>query len=82
MQKYLREINLDKMHLAETPIYEHLKQIKYDYFHTNPEDYSDIQCTKNILNEDNSLIEIVNKTRKKFPENSNFLRGCIRIAKK
>ncbi|HVV69637.1 MAG TPA: hypothetical protein VG895_00550 [Patescibacteria group bacterium] len=82
LAKYLVDIHLDELNLGDTPIFDLVEKIQYDFFHTDPENYKGIRLSKEIPEEDKTFIQTPEGMNKNFPINSPFLRGCIRISSK
>ncbi|HVV68175.1 MAG TPA: hypothetical protein VHE99_03935 [Gammaproteobacteria bacterium] len=83
LSRYFSEIRLDRLNLKGTPIYELLDSVKFDFFHTDPENYSGIRLSKEIPVEDPTFFEqLIDGASRNFPVNSPFIRGCVRIAAK
>jgi hypothetical protein len=82
LNKYLTDIHSNKFNLSDTPIYNLLEQVQYDFFHTEIKNYTGIRSSKEIPQEDPSFIQSIGGKSKKFPSNSAFIRGCIRVTAK
>jgi hypothetical protein len=80
--KYLSSITDGNLNLGLTPIYDIPKTIQYDFFHTDNEQYQSISPSSLIPKEDSYFQKIPFKSLKGFPENSSFIKGCIRISNK
>lgn len=80
LTKYLADIHLNKLNASGTPFYHLPDKVHYDFFHTDPENYTGIRSSKEIPKEDESFLQRFSKNRL-FPVNSPFVRGCIRIGK-
>ncbi|MDO8954570.1 MAG: hypothetical protein Q7V63_06955 [Gammaproteobacteria bacterium] len=72
----------NKLGLENTPIYKWAKNTQYDYFHTESDSYGgNILLTKTMPNGDSNILTNMNNfSSLDFPENSPFLRGCIRLS--
>ncbi len=81
LRKYLNNLVKDYLHVEETPLYELPNLVKYDFFHNEFEDYTDIMDTKVIGLEDKHF-SLSQDQQQLFPANSPFLTGCVRIARK
>lgn len=61
--------------------FDFLQHIKYDYFHTDFDQFGVIKPIDSMLKEDKALREHEKHYPDRlFPENSHFLKGCVRIA--
>lgn len=83
VKKFQHEIVTGSLNLENTPFYDAVQKIDYDFFHTDTGSYEHIKESKNIPLEDKSFLKIAEKNKElRFPENSPFVRGCIRISLK
>jgi hypothetical protein len=82
LAKYIAELSENDLNLAHTPISDLAKMVQYDFFHTDNEQYPSIKSSKLIPKEDSYFQKIPYGSDKEFPENSSFIKGCIRITKK
>lgn len=81
LKKYISNLKANKYNLGQTPIYDNIENIGFDFYHTDAEDYASIKSSDLLYNEDTSFgINVSNSN--KFPSNSSFLRGCVRVYKK
>lgn len=61
--------------------YDFLEHVRYDYFHTEIDQYAEIKSTPLMFKQDPPLGYSPKKFGKRlFPENAPFFRGCIRIS--
>lgn len=58
-----------------------LKNVEYEFFHSDVDENADIKHTSQIPKEDARFLDYPDKSRT-FCDNSSFLRGCIRITRK
>ena len=60
-----------------------LKNVRFDFFHTEPKGHTDIKPVSCLINEDKRFETLLVKQTKKRPVavNASFFRGCIRIHK-
>jgi hypothetical protein len=84
LNNYLRAIASDSFNLDETPFYLASKNIAFDYFHSeiDPTKYSEIKTADEIPRQDDSFKASEPFKQLKFPSNSIFFNGCIRIMHK
>jgi hypothetical protein len=82
LQKYLSDISNVEFNLADTPIFDLPSKVKYDFFHTDIENYSGIRPSSDIPLEDASFSQIPYGGDKEFPVNSPFVKGCLRLTRK
>ena len=75
--KYLMDALLYKLKKDNKPPYQLVKNIVFDYFHTELDKHSSVRLTENIPKEDDRFI----KTAKPFSVSASFLRGCVRISR-
>lgn len=67
----------------EERIYESIKNVQFEYFHSDPDRFGEIKRSQDIADTD-PIISALLKTRfkgKKFPSYGPFFRGCVRISK-
>lgn len=82
LNKYLTEILDDRLNIEATAIYDMATQVEFDYFHSDAGQYHGIRSSEEII-EDSIFKQIFDKfSNKKFPSNSGFVRGCVRISHK
>lgn len=82
--KTLMEIFLDMLckwdDISTNNTYDFLKNIEFDYFHSDLDRQGMIRPSSAIAKEDSAFKCFPQKySKKKFPANAHFLRGCIRI---
>lgn len=82
LNKYLNDIASDKLNVKGTLVYELPEKVQYDFFHTDIENYTGIRLSKEIPEEDAAFKRVLANVNKRFPANSTFIRGCIRITAK
>lgn len=71
------QITLEK---TKSPIFNLIKNVKFEFFHTEKDDFSHIKKTSCMTLHDQRLSTYHEKDRI-FCETSSFLRGCVRITK-
>ena len=82
--KYLDVIANNELNLAPTPIYELVNKVKFDFFHHQSANDKEgmLRNVTKIFEEDPAFAEAAKVTKNKgLPENSKFLKACIRISK-
>ncbi len=64
------------------PIFELLKKVRFDYFHSDEDKENGIRPASEIAQEDKRMLYLPDKNygHRKFCERSTFARGCIRIS--
>ncbi len=85
MDEFLHAAFAGHLKLENTLIVEVLKQIKFDFFHSDVAGSykSKISHTREMPKGDPGLIELDPRHGKRqFSESSHFIRGCIRVSKK
>ena len=84
MDTFIRELLHDQSTQGEVNnIYEKLKKIQFDYFHSDPDLDKGIYPSSDLPKEDARLLYMPPKYAKRsFCETSSFARGCIRISNK
>ncbi len=81
LEKYYDEMATGKLNLEYTPLHELTKRVGYTCFHTDVGDYSEIMLSGELPEMDPSFITVNRTCRNvEFSANSNFVRGCIRLA--
>jgi len=80
LNKYLLGIAEGSLNLSLTPIYDLPKTVQYEFFHTDNTHYQSINSSTLIPKEDPYFQNSPYKSLKGFPENSSFIKGCIRIS--
>lgn len=65
---------------TKSPIFDLIKNVKFEFFHTEKDDFSHIEETSKMPLNDKRLITYHEKDRI-FCETSSFFRGCVRITK-
>ena len=83
LNKYLVEILSGQFNVEETPLYKMAKNVNFDYFHNNVQQYPGMKESALIPIEDpNFFVGFDDKNIDLFPANSAFVKGCIRISQK
>ncbi|MDO8953527.1 MAG: hypothetical protein Q7V63_01605 [Gammaproteobacteria bacterium] len=80
LNKYLLGIFEDNLNLQLTPLSQIPKTVQYDFFHTDNQQYQSINSSLLLPKEDFNFQKTPYKSNKGFPENSSFIKGCIRIS--
>jgi hypothetical protein len=63
--------------------YDLIKEVAFQYFHTEEDKFGEIEDSKNIMTGDPNLIQCVKRFKSKvFPYQGPFFRGVIRISRK
>lgn len=76
IEKFIQE---DDMGLKNTPIYEVITKIKYEYFHSDHDILNELDNTNNLCLKDEGMQMNALKYKRPICTTSPFLRGCIRI---
>lgn len=83
--QYLMDTLLYKLKQEDHSIYELIKQVKFDYFHSEPNTNGfDVKLTTELPDTDDRFLKLQGKSKsknKEFASNASFLRGCVRITK-
>lgn len=66
--------------IADTPIENCIKKVRFDYFHSDPDPEAKIRLVSEIPIEDPTFTKYGKNRNKKFSQISPFVRGCIRIS--
>ncbi|MCC2625993.1 MAG: hypothetical protein K0R14_1866 [Burkholderiales bacterium] len=84
MDKLLSEILNCNLMVEKTPLFNLAKNIKYDFYHTDPDQHNEITQLKNIANINNNFTKILCDTSASLEpaEFSPFFRGCISLSAK
>jgi len=69
----------DSIGLFDTPIYQRIKNIEFDYYHSDEDALGEVLSSKEILARDKVLLAEQKRFNKPFCHTSPFLRGCVRI---
>lgn len=78
LKKFQDEILAGTLSLESTELYHLINKVNYDFFHTDIAHYENIMESKEIPILDENFINTTSKLR--FPENSPFVRGCVKIS--
>lgn len=78
MNKFIDEINQGNLNIDQTPISDMAKNIEFDYYHAI-EGFHQISNITQLIQQDDSILDLVGGNMKKFPRHSSFLKGCIKI---
>lgn len=78
LEVLLSEILKGNVDVHKTPLYEIAKNVKYNFYHTDRDQYSEIANTLNVLHFDQYFS--ANSFEYAFPEFSPFFRGCISVS--
>ena len=79
LDKYIYELSHENLNIENTPLFDLTKKVKFDFFHTDTENYHNLRRSGEIPREDNNFI-LKKFKNKKFPIANTFTRGCIRIS--
>jgi hypothetical protein len=84
LERYIKLLNDMPLNLGNTPVTDMLKVVKFDFFHSDVESYPTIRPAAEIPVEDTSFtkIKVPHPDNNVFPENSGFVRGCVRLSRK
>lgn len=84
MDKYLAELHAGNIEMGNTVISHMADRIELEYFHSDIELYHDMKPSKEIPKEDPTFAQgsPKNACSDAFPNNSSFVRGCIRVSHK
>lgn len=83
-QKYISEIMDGNLNIETTPLAELPNMMQYDFYHNQAtEDYPNIKNSKTILDEDDAFQATSDRFKdRRFPIDSSFFKGCVRISKR
>lgn len=83
LDKYYYELAVGELNVEKTPLNELSKLVRYDYFHADVGDYTEIHPAATLAEDDPSFLTLQNTCRNvEFSANCNFVRGCVRVSKK
>lgn len=71
---YKKAILNNKQHVKS--LYDMVKNIEFTYYHSNPQNYSEIHNASLLASQDQRF---TNGDHDKFPVTSQFFKGCIKI---
>lgn len=79
--KFLMDLLLEKLKKSKNYALDPVRNLKFDYYHTEKSCYQDIKQAKNIIAEDTRLQQTTYNKIKNLESASkaSFLRGCIKI---
>lgn len=82
MDKLITEILNGHLMVEKTPFFKLAKNIKYNFYHTDPDQHNEITQIKNIAELDNNFNTLLCKTDLSLThtEFSPFFRGCISLS--
>jgi len=82
LRRYKHELALGKYNIEETPLNEVIHKVKFDFFHVNSENYSNISHSRDIAHDDPRFQHPTSEGFVgEYPAHSSFFRGCMRISK-
>lgn len=81
MVKRLLESLKKTLEERKSPIFDLIKNVQYDFFHTESDEYSQIEKTDTMPLNDQRLVAYAGDDGRIFCETSSFFRGCVRITK-
>lgn len=82
---YLRKLSSQDMNISNTILADIPNLVEFDFFHSTPGNYRDIQDSKTLFEEDSYFANIAydhSKRTHEYPTTSTIVRGCVRIRKK
>lgn len=84
LAKYLEEICSGILNLDGIPLYDLTEKVKFNFFHSDSGPYYNINNSTEIPKDDPSFSKLLcsEKQNLRFPFNSSFVRGCVRISRK
>lgn len=80
LNKFSEEVLFGALHFEQAGLANLVRDVKYSFYHTDTSRYMNILSSNKIPLEDSNFIINQNDDYKLFPENSPFLRGCIKIS--
>ncbi len=82
-ERFRQEVLDGQFNIENTPIYEIMKKVDYDFFHSDFDPAGHLQMSNLLPKDDLSLIKTPNEYgNRSFCDSSSFLRGCIRLKTK
>ncbi len=83
LKRYIHELLSGKFNLKTTLLDQAIRQVAFDFYHINPENYSNIIESKYLVEHDNRFLQAIqNDFVGVFPEHSPFFKGCIKVSRK
>lgn len=79
LNKYVNNLQTTNLPIENTPLPDLANIVKYNFFHSEPEDYPNIRSSQEIYKEDHTITTLDNSSLE-FPKNSPFFNGCVRIS--
>lgn len=81
LEKFREEALSGTLGIEDTPLYDFVKKVRFDYFHSEADGHDGIRNSCEMPIEDTCLIHYPNKTETmRFSDKSRFVKGCIRIS--
>ena len=81
--RYEKEVSTKKFNLEQTVLGTVFDNVQFDYFHNNVELHQGMRNSIDIFQEDPSFSTTIDGRKfNEYPDNSSFVRGCVRLAKK
>jgi len=82
-ETFLEEAKNGKLKIEGTPVEWLVKNIKFDFFHSDKDCYDEIHSSEELAKEDPSFMKYYDSDKKrKFAESCAFVRGCVRLSRR
>ncbi|MFU8798343.1 MAG: hypothetical protein ACNA7Y_06600, partial [Gammaproteobacteria bacterium] len=82
LEKYRVDIQEGILKIENTPLFDVTKYGQFDFYHSDPEDYSKVLSSHLLPGKDPAFTTVIKDSKRKFPQSSQFFNGCISITKK
>lgn len=82
LSKFLKEIKSRDFHIDGTLLAQVPDQIRFDFYHTNPGSYANVQPIESLVAEDPRFKASATASNQEVSKSSSFFKGCIRIHSK
>jgi len=83
---YLRSLQSEELNVSHTVLSEIPQLVNFDFFHSDPGNYRDIQNSETLLENDPSFSKVSydfeSKKPRAHPTSASFIRGCVKISHK
>ena len=82
-ENFHEEVSKGSLKIENTPIYALMKNVHFDFFHSEPDPANQLRLSNSLPKEDSSLLIKPQKYgNRAFCDSSSFTRGCIRLCTK
>ena len=86
LQLYLRSLQSQDLNVSHTVLSEIPKLVDFEFFHSDPKNYRDIQPSDLLLQKDplfsTMSYDFESKKPRQLPHSAGYLRGCVKISHK